>query len=468
MAALAARLPAGAVVEDPETLEDRSHDWSPLGLLRSVSAEGARANLPSAVVFPTSTDDVATVLAWAADTGTPLVPRGGGSGVCGGAEPEKGWLVVDLSRMDRVLDVDETSQAVHVEAGIRGDRLESALEPHGLTVGHAPQSIAISTVGGWIAASSAGQGSAGHGAIEHHLLGLTAVLAGGQILRLLPQPRSAAGPDLRRLLVGSEGTLAVVTQAVLACSGLPPGYAWDSYGFSKFERMAEGLRDVVRSGAGPTFVRGYDEVDALLSFGTLGHSGGCAAIVGFPLDAPGLEASRRVAALALARADGVKLGPTFGEHWWEHRNDSVQLYRRIMGPERLFGSGVIVDTMEVAGLWSGLERLYQAVREALLRHAEAVGCHLSHVYGSGSSLYFTFMIRAGTDQEAADAYLQVWDDALDACVGAGGTISHHHGIGRLKAGHLQAEVGEAGVGMLRAIKLALDPQGILNPGALMP
>ena len=205
------RLPPGAVATDGEILRGRAIDSWTLALLRRV--RGDELPVPAAVVFPVSTDEVAAVLAWASETRTAVVPRGAGSGVCGGAQAVPGAVVVDLSRMDRVTGVDLVSRVVHVQSGLRGDRLEDALATHGLTVGHYPQSIAMSTVGGWIAASSAGQASAGFGAIEDVLLGLTAVLPGGEVLRCRPVPRSAAGPDLRRLLVGSEGTLAVVTEA---------------------------------------------------------------------------------------------------------------------------------------------------------------------------------------------------------------------------------------------------------------
>jgi len=412
---------------------------------------------------------VATVLAWASQTSTAVIPRGGGSGVCGGAQAEAGSVVLDLSRMDQVGGVDLVSQTVSVQAGVRGDQLEDALAEHGLTTGLYPQSIAISTVGGWIAASSAGQASTGFGAIEDVLLGLTAVLPRGEILRCRPVPRSAAGPDLRRLLVGSEGTLAVVTEATLACRDRPAGWDWLAFTFPEFTALADGLRQAVRVETGAAVIRGYDETDAQLSFGALGHSGGCVGLLGFPAGLPGLAARKQAAAKAMETAGASgELGSRYGEHWWEHRNDAVDTYAGIMGPDRAFGSGVIVDTFEVAGLWSAVPRLYQSIRAALAAHAQAVGCHLSHLYPSGSSLYFTFLI-SGTDDRAAGArYLAAWDQAVRSCAAAGGTITHHHGVGRLKAGYLAGELGETGVDVLTRIKAALDPAGIMNPGVLLP
>jgi alkyldihydroxyacetonephosphate synthase len=462
---LVGRLPADTISTDPKILTERAADSWTLALLRRV--RGDELAEPAAVVFPARTEDVATVLAWATETGTAVIPRGAGSGVCGGAQAQAGAVVLDLSRLDRIGDVDLVSQTVTVQAGVRGDRLEDALAEKGLTTGHYPQSIAISTVGGWIAASSAGQASTGFGAIEDILLGLTAVLPTGEILRCRAVPRSAAGPDLRRLLIGSEGTLAVVTEATLACRRRPAGWEWLAAGFPDFETMAGALREVRRAGTGVAVLRGYDDTDAQFNFGALEHPGGCVGLAGFPADLPGLEARKRTAVELLTRA-GTELGAEYGAHWEQHRNDAVQTYAQVMGPERAFGAGAIVDTMEVAGLWSAVPRLHEEIRSALAPFTELVGCHLSHLYPSGSSLYFTFLIN-GTDERDAEAkYRQAWDGAATCCARAGGTITHHHGVGRLKAPYLAQELGTEGVAVLDRIRTALDPAQIMNPGGLRP
>ena len=475
---LAGRLPPGAVTTDAGLLHGRAIDSWALALLRR--ARGDDLPAPAAVVFPACTEEVATVLAWASQARVAVIPRGGGSGVCGGAVAGAGSVVLDLSRMDKVTGVDPVSQVVHAEAGVRGDQLEDALAPYGLTVGHYPQSIASSTVGGWIAASSAGQASTGFGAIEDVLLGLTAVLPQGGVLRCRPVPRSAAGPDLRRLLVGSEGTLAVVTEATLACRTRPARWDWLVFGFSSFAALADGLRDAVRAESGAAVIRGYDEADAQLSFAALGHANGCVGMLGFPV-APGgptaptaptaraaLEARKELASSVIERAgSSSRLDAAYGDHWWQHRHDAVDTYARIMGPDRAFGPGVIVDTFEVAGLWSAVPRLYAGIKEALTAHAQAVLCHLSHLYPSGSSLYFTFLVSGADDRDAEARYLSAWDDAVRSCVAAGGTLTHHHGVGRLKARFLPSELGEAGVDVLKKIKAALDPAGVMNQGVLL-
>ena len=462
---LASRLPGGTISTDPQTLRQHAIDSWSLALLRRVRGDDLPG--PRAILFPARTEEVATVLAWATETGTAVIPRGAGSGVCGGAQADDGAVVLDLSRMDRIGPVDPESQTVDVQAGVRGDRLEEELARGNLTTGHYPQSIAISTVGGWIAASSAGQASTGFGAIEDVLLGLTAVLPDGEILRCRPVPRSAAGPDLKRLLTGSEGTLAVVTEATLACRARPKAWDWLAFGYQDFATMATALRDVRRAETGAAVLRGYDETDAQLGFGALQHTTGCVALAGFPDGPPGLDA-RKQAATAILRATGTELGARYGEHWWQHRNDAVRTYAQIMGPERAFGAGVIVDTMEVAGLWSNVPRLYYEIRTGLSAHAQAVACHLSHLYPSGSSLYFTFLITGPDDQDAETRYHQAWLQAARACTQAGGTITHHHGVGRLKAPFLSQDLGETGAHVLTRIRQALDPAGIMNPGVLTP
>ena len=462
---LAGRLPDGTISTDRQTRRQSAIDSWPLALLRRVRGDDLPE--PAAVIAPATTGDVATVLAWASETGTAVIPRGAGSGVCGGATADHGAVVLDLSRMDRIGPVDRESQTVEVQAGVRGDRLEEELAASDLTTGHYPQSVAISTVGGWIAASSAGQASTGFGAIEDVLLGLTAVLPDGEILRLRPVPRSAAGPDLRRLLIGSEGTLAVVTEATLACRARPTAWEWLAFGYPDLTTMAEALKNVRRAETGAAVLRGYDETDAQLGFGALNHTTGCVALAGFPAGPPGLDA-RKQAATAILHANGTELGARYGEHWWQHRNDAVQTFAQIMGPERTFGTGVIVDTMEVAGLWSAVPRLYESIRAALSAHAQAVACHLSHLYPSGSSLYFTFLIGAADDREAETTYHAAWHAAVESCTEAGGTITHHHGVGRLKAPFLAQDLGETGTGMLNTIRAALDPAGIMNPKALRP
>jgi alkyldihydroxyacetonephosphate synthase len=463
LAALRALVGPEAVSTDPGDLDAHAHDWWALALLRR--RRGDPLPLPAAVVRPASTAEVAAVLRWAAETRTPVVPVGGGSGVSGGAQAVPGALALDLRRMDRVLAVDEVSLTVRAQAGIGGPALEAALAEHGLTLGHFPQSFEISTLGGWIAARSAGQKSARYGRLEDLVRGLEAVLPGGRVVRFRAVPATAAGPDLWRLLVGSEGTLGVVTEATLAVRPAPAVVAHAAYAFEDFARGLEAVRRVARAELRPAVMRLYDEADVGIAFREASAElpGGALLVLRFEGDALA-DAEERAVREVLERAGGRDLGPGLAERWWEHRNDAVATYREIM-LGGLLGPAAAVDTMEVAGLWPA-DALYDRVRAALAAHADVVGCHASHPYPQGTCLYFTFVFLGSRDDRELEArYRAAWEEAARAALAAGGTITHHHGIGLLKAPWLAEELGE-GMEVLRAVKWALDPAGIMNPGKL--
>lgn len=462
LASLTERLPDGAVSTHPGELTSRSRDAWPLAMLRE--ARGERLPRPMAVVFPRSTQDVCSTLAWAVETGTAVVPRGGGSGVTGGAQAAWRGIVLDLSFMNSVVRVDAESLAVEVEAGTHGDRLEAAVNREGLTVGHYPVSLAFSSVGGWIASSSAGQASAGYGTIADLVLGLEAVLAGGEILRLPAVPRSTAGPDLRRLLIGSEGALAVITRATLAAAPLPKRYTWRAFLLPGFHEGIALARVTAQDAVRPLILRLLDDADAGSTFGPLGHEDGAVLLLGFADDR---GADARSAAALVEAAGATSLPEEYGRHWWEHRNDAAGLYRRVMGEERMLGSGVVIDTAEVAGLWSVLPRLYASVREALAEYAaRPVATHLDHPHRSGASLSFTFLLHGQDDQAVEARYGRCWEDAAQACREAGGTMAN--GVGLLGVPFLEGAIGATGVAALRSLKGALDPQNVLNPGKLLP
>jgi len=464
LASLTERLPDGAVSTHPGELTSRSRDAWPLAMLRE--ARGERLPRPMAVVFPRSTEDVSSTLAWATETGTAVVPRGGGSGLTGAAQAAWRGIVLDLSFLNRLLGIDRESRTVEVEAGTHGDRLEAALGREGLTLGHDPQSLSFSSVGGWIASSSAGHASAGFGTIADMVLGLEAVLAGGEVLRLPAVPRPSAGPDLRRLLIGSEGTLAVITRATLAVAPLLEGYRWRASLFPRFEEGIAAAREITHSPVRPLVLRLFDDADAASAFGDLGHEDGAVLLVGLGED--GTAEERATAAAATAQAAGASpLPEAYGERWWEQRNDGAGLYRRIMGEERMLGPGVVVDAVQVQALWSALPRVYAAVRQALAEHAaRPVTGHLTHPHRSGATLSFGFLLHGQDDQAAEARYLRCWEEAARACRDAGGSLGH--GVGLLRAPFLEGEIGPAGVAVLRAVKNALDPHGVLNPAKLLP
>jgi alkyldihydroxyacetonephosphate synthase len=453
---------------------------------------------PAAVAWPSSTEQVARLVRWCGEEGVGVVPFGAGSGVCSGVLPTPDTLVVDLKRLDRWRRLDPDEGTVDVEAGVQGIRLEEDLHARGFTAGHFPSSILCSTVGGWVAARGAGQCSGLYGKIEDMVAALECVDGRGEVATL---QRRLCGPQLIPLWVGSEGVLGMITSVKLRLHPHPEHRAFAAFALGTLDAGCETIRQIYQNGLRPAVCRWYDPFDSMLA--RLGavrpggrrtrHAGAApgmgSAALRHVLRVPGalnrtIEAlgsrllggsllvlvfegprddnARQLAeATSIARAQGAELlGPGPAEHWFAHRY-SVS-YRQAP----VFMMGGFSDTMEVAAPWSSLIGLYHAVRRALGRHV-LVMAHLSHAYPDGCSIYFTFAGAAADDAACEQLYDRAWNDALDAAVGAGGTLSHHHGIGRSKATKLGAELG-VGIDVIAALRTAFDPAGIMNTGNMRP
>ncbi|MEE8600301.1 FAD-binding oxidoreductase [Euzebya tangerina] len=463
---ISSSLRSDQVLTGDDEVQKRSRDWWPLAYVRE--SRGELAPMPAAVVRPESTDQVADIVRWAAREGHSVVVRGGGSGVCGAATPPGGAVVLETTALDEI-QIDVDAKIVTVGAGVFGDRLEAALNAEGLTLGHSPQSVAVSTVGGWIGTSSAGQMTPGYGFIEDHVIGLTAVLADGTVVDLKPTPRSAVGPDLRRLLIGSEGRFGVVTQVVLSCHPALRGMVWRAHQLPDFAATWALAHTIQHSGAGPTVLRGWDADDATAAFGSLGAQSGAVSVVGFDEALPGLQERAAVVERAAADLGGSRLDDVaYGEAWWQHRLGAVHTFRDVLGPERAWGELTILDTVEVSVCWPDVARTYAAMTAAISTHAAWVRCHYSHVFDAGLALYFTFVVE-GEDVDGMEAtYHRTWEAAMTACISSGASASHHHGMGRLKAKWTAQDVGDGAAALLERITTSCDPAGVLNPGALLP
>ncbi len=448
-------------------------------LVRQRAGDAEQA--PDAVVLPADAGAVAGVLRACAEAGVAVVPFGGGTSVVGGVEPLRGGfgavVSLDLARQEGLQSVDERSQTAVVAAGTRGPVLEAALARLGLTLGHFPQSFEFVTVGGCAATRSAGQASTGFGRMDDLVVGLRCVAPGGE-LDLAARPPSAAGPDLRELLVGSEGTLGVLTSVALRVRPRPEVTRYEGFMLPSLAAGVEALRALAQQGLAPDVTRLSDETETQMSFALAGDGGlkgrvargylrfndvedGCLAIAGWEGDGERVRTRREEAAAVLGRSGAVALGQAPGRAWARGRFAAPYLR------DDLLDRGVMVETLETAGQWSGLLDLHAAVRAALSAHAPLVACHVSHVYPTGASLYFTFLAAQQPGRE-----LEQWREAKaaasDAIVAAGGTITHHHAVGRDHAPWMRAEVGDSGLAVLRAVKEQLDPAGILNPGKLLP
>jgi len=456
--ALTTLLGAGRVSTDPLDLETHARDWSSRALLARRGREAPSP--PVAVVRPYDAGEVAQVLGWAGDTNTPVVPFGGGSSVVQGIEGA-GHIVVDLSNLDSISDVDTKSRLVTVGSGVTGPQLRTALEQSGFLLGHEPQSHDISTVGGWVATRACGQLSVRYGGIEDLVAGLEAVLPGGRTIRTKVAPRRSVGPDIGALMLGSEGTLGIVTEVTLRVTPIPENRA---DGCLRFDHMTDAIaacRALAQSRLAPTMVRAYDAEDAVLLTMSLDDPPtGPLLLMSFDGD----DAATRAEA-AVGLAGGERLNDSIVAHWWSHRNAAVDEYTKNMSGAGILGPHAMIDTMEVAGTWTVLRDLYHSMKDRLADHADFVTCHVSHIYPDGACLYFTLGKSCSDDAAAATSNETWWAIGMTACLEAGGAISHHHGIGRVRAGWLPDELGDS-FEVLRAVKAALDPQGIMNPGAL--
>ena len=436
---------------DARDRADHARDWWPLSI--PLTRRGDVRAWPGAVVHARSTDDVTATLALAHRLGRSVTVQGGRSGVVGGATALEGGIALDLTAMNRVLEIDDVAGTVRVEAGCFGPDLEKALREVDLTVGHFPQSFELATVGGWLACRGAGQYSNRYGKIEDIVRGLRVVLANGTSVALGGRgPREAMGPDLVQLFVGSEGTLGVMTEATLLARRRAEAEQRAAYAFASMRDGLDACRRILQRDAHPAVLRLYDAVESRRHF----EDERCVLIVLDEGDPLFVDATMNI--VAAECRDATALTPGLVGRWLEHRNDVGAL-------APLWEQGIVVDTIEVAGPWTVLHSLSEAVLTALRTRPNMLvaSVHQSHAYLDGACLYFTFAGRPPSDVESF--YRSAWDATSRAVIEHGGALSHHHGVGRNRARFMREALGSA-FPLLVALKSMLDPHDILNPGVL--
>lgn len=447
------RSACGEVLDGDAELAEAGRDWWPLAIVWAL--DGQVPHRPGVIARPRSTEEVAGVLAACHEARVPVTAAGGRSGVCGASVPLHGGVALDLTAMDGIVSVDSESLLLDVRAGTFGTWLESTLRAeHGLTLGHWPQSIDLSTVGGWLACRGAGQLSTRYGKIEDMVVGLDVVLADGRTVHTGGAPRAAVGPDLNQLFVGSEGTLGVITGARLRLHPAPAAERRAAFGFESFAAGLDACRRILRRGATPAVLRLYDSTEADGNFKT-----GARHLL-LVLD----EGDERIVDAAMAVVDdecagAERLDDALVERWTEHRNDVSAL-------EKAVRHGYVVDTMEIAAPWARCPAIYERTVAAIqgVEGALIASAHLSHSYPDGACLYFTFAGQPPTDGRDA-FYVAAWDAGTRAVLAEGGALSHHHGVGLNRARFVREALGDA-FDVLVPLKAALDPHGILNPGKL--
>jgi alkyldihydroxyacetonephosphate synthase len=479
-AALEAAVGADGVRDDREARVLRCRGKSYLDLLAQRAGDCEAA--PDVVVRPRTHEQVQAVVRACSEAAAAVVPFGGGTSVVGGLEASReGFacvLSLDLGAMDALAEVDERSLLAVLEPGLRLPEADRALRAHGLTLAHVPQSYEWATVGGCVATRSAGQSSTGHGRIDANVVALRCATPAGE-LASLAVPGTAAGPDLRELVVGSEGALGAITQVTLRVRRLPEERRYEGWLVRSFADGCEALRRLEQGGMAPDVARLSDERETRMSFAlagsggagrrawmagarALGYEDGCLLVLGWEGEEGAIRSRRRRAAPLLRDAGGLPAGRRPGEAW---------AAARFAGPhlrDDLLDRGVLVETLETATTWTALERTRDAVAAALtgaLPGAQ-VGCHVSHLYATGASLYFTVLAAQDRDDPVGQ-WRAAKAAAGDAIAAAGATITHHHAVGRDHAPWLRGEAGPLGIEVLRALKQRCDPAGVMNPGVLL-
>ena len=444
---------------------------------------GEAGDVPDAVVLPRHHDDVVALLAACRRLGLAVVPFGGGTSVVGGLAAHGRRIAVGMDLMASLMSVDAVSCLATVGAGITGPRLEPLLAARGLTLGHLPQSWQRASIGGYVATRSSGQASTGYGRVEDMVESLRVATPEGT-LDLGRGPASAAGPDLRGLLVGSEGSLGVITEVTLRLRRLPTESRYEGVMFPDFAAGCAAFRDLAQGRASADVMRLSDQAETAVTLamsgprgvtgaafgrylGARGVAGGSLAILGWEgTDGDQVRDRRAAAWRVLKRHGAVSLGRRVGRSWRKGRFHGPFLR------DTLLDLGYLVETVETAAHWSGLADLHAGVTDSLRaslgpRPGPYVMSHVSHVYETGASLYTT-VIAVADRADPVGQWHRAKYDVSEAIVSRGATITHHHAVGRDHAPWLAQEIGSLGVEVLGAVKSRLDPDGIMNPGVLLP
>lgn len=451
------------VLTDESTLAQKSVDLYALRLLQKHI--GWKPTLPVCVVKPKTVDEVSKILKYLNDNNVPTIPYGGGSGVLAGAETRvKGTVVIDVSDMNKIIELNEDNMTVTVQAGTFLKDLESWLNEKGYITGHYPQSLDLAQVGGLTATRSIGQFSTKYGGIEDLILGIEGVLPDGEIVKIKSNPRSATGPDLRHLWMGSEGMIGIITEITIKVFPKPEKKWLQAYTVPTMSEGLEIIRKVMHAGYKPAVVRLHDWLESEKPYGAFMNEG--ESILLFLC-----EGSKELCDMeekgidAIAVSSGAKsVGPKPVEIWFKHRNDAADEY------ENYGKMGALVDTIEISANWTEIAQIYEETCQRIYNEVpEAVyfSGHSSHSYWSGTNIYFQMGAIPKKDIEDAERiYYQMWQIVMDTTLKYDGSIGHHHGVGKHRTKWLPNELGSSYV-MMEKIKNAFDSKGIMNPGVII-
>jgi alkyldihydroxyacetonephosphate synthase len=434
---------------------------------------------PDVVIFPRNTDEIVSIVKICNDNSIPITPFGGHSSVTRGVETPKGGISLDLTKhLNNVLEINKINSTVIVQAGIYGPSFEEYLNGQGFTCGHFPQSFEYSTVGGWLAAKGAGQASTGYGKIEHMVMAVKVITPSG-VIETKCYPASAQGWDLHQLFAGSEGTLGVIVEVTMKIRRFSPNNTrYGSFVFKSFESAVEAMREAMQSGIGfPHLYRISDPEETDIAFKTKGFDGSLADkflnTIGYHtgnrclmfVAVEGSSSYTNQVIRSIKRINkkcgGFSLGAKPTKKWLAQRYSSAYLR------DPLMDIGIMTDTMETSVMWDNLIPIWKAVRSYLKQRPKTVVMvHISHVYENGANLYFTFLTPMKRGDELND-YTEYHKGLFDTIQATGGSLSHHHGVGRTLAPWMRDQLGKENMALMQAVKNHLDPKGIMNPGGTL-
>jgi len=430
--------------------------------------------LPVAIVHVASTAEVAAVLTFAAEHGVNIVPRTGGTATEGGLESGTDLsIVVDGSKLDAIVKVDPYNMQATVQAGVPLQRLEDEVRTHGLTTGHSPQSKPIASMGGLVATRSIGQFSTLYGGIEDMVVGCEVVFPGGEVCRIKNVPRRAAGPDIRHIVIGNEGALCYITEVTVKLFPyLPENHVFMGWTLPGMQRGFEALREVMAAGYHPSVARLYDYEDGQLHFSHFARPDECIL----------LFMAEGAAGITKATAEGIHeivarypectpVDPALIEEWF---NDLVWGPDKVTREdERIRTTRNVNRTTEIASDWSSINDIYEAVLPRIRAEIPGItllGGHSSHSYINGTNMYFNYfydLLDVAPEDENERIYFRIIDIICEETLRFGGSIVHHHGIGKARAKWVREEYGSS-FAMLETLKRAFDPQGVMNAGTIIP
>jgi alkyldihydroxyacetonephosphate synthase len=453
---LSVRLGKDVVRTDIEEIARHSYDSWPAAVKWRL--QGKQPYRPDVVVMPRSVEEISDLLRWANQNHVAVTPWGAGSSVTGAPLPLDGGISLDLSRLNRLIEFDETNLMVTVQAGMMGHTLEALLNERGCTLNHSPQSLDRSTVGGWVSTRATGQFSSRWGGIEDLVVALTVVLPTSEVITSRCAPRAAVGLDTRQVIIGAEGTLGVVAEVTLRVFRQAPYRRFEAVRFGQVEAGVTVMREVMQSGLRPFLVRYYDEDEAPHAMRDPAFDQ-CVMFLGFEGVQNVADAEYAATIDTCARAGGVPIGAQPVERWMERRFDFSTVENLLARP------GGFAETIEVAHFWDGILPTYRAMKAALRPLADEVLGHFSHVYTHGTSLYLILLGQVEDHSEAEARIMRIWEVAMSAALEHGAAISHHHGVGIARLPYVQRDLGSS-FEVMKRIKAALDPNGIMSPGKL--